>query len=956
MSSGYRKLIYCLVHDLLIGVKFEARVVETLPDGTFSLNHLRLDPFNYRNFDIPVGEQDKVLLKSLREITYDKLVQNFSKMKSDLPDFLQVKGEDFFKKIFRPYVERRLVFLISYCHEHRIPVYQLNSNGAIMEEPYRFAVHPAQVSYHFQWTSEALTYAIRVSVSGNPVVLHNPSLILLTDQPAWFAYQGGLYTMDGVNGNKIKPFLTKSRLTVPPQTEKKYFETFIRGLLRQSAISQTGFVVNGHTTAPEAIVTLSIDWNFDPVLIVKFRYGKHEIPMDYSDPRLVEIDEAHHPPSFDVMIRQPDEEERIRQLLINAGTRPKGSSALQLVDSETGTTDPMTRLIEFSRHHYQFLQDHGVILQQEQGARYLLAPPVITSNVRVERDWFDLEIEIEVGDQKIAFKSLKECILSGKREFITPDGSVFLIPDEWFSRFRGILLFGKSDGNKLKINKLHVGSLSASLDAELITGANSPEEIIRKLFEKQEDLAGSASGVLRPYQGIGVQWLLGLGREGFGGCLADDMGLGKTIQVLAMLDHQRIAYGPSRGPTLVVMPVSLLHNWENEIRKFTPDQKFYRYAGPQRNADPAWFSRFDLILTTYGTLRNDIDLLEKIEFFYLILDESQHAKNAGSITFRAITRIESVHRLSMTGTPVENSLDDLWSQMTLVNQGLLGSRNWFRDHFMRSKENVIPEESSQLLREVVKPFILRRTKDLVAPELPLLTQEIRYCEPTEEQWSVYESRKSDIRNFLINRFREPVDSTTRMLVLQSLMKLRLIANHPVMADPLYSGGSGKMAEITGMIGEVLAEKHKVLVFSQFVKHLKLIASSLESACTPYLMLTGQDTTKKRELMIRRFQHEESLPVFLVSLKAGGVGLNLTRADYVFLADPWWNPAVENQAISRAHRIGQENHVFAYRFITTGTIEEKILQMQERKQNLADIFVNKNALNLIDPEEILDLLS
>jgi SNF2 family DNA or RNA helicase len=574
--------------------------------------------------------------------------------------------------------------------------------------------------------------------------------------------------------------------------------------------------------------------------------------------------------------------------------------------------------------------------------------------LQIERDWFDLEIEIEVGDQKIPFKSLKDWILSGNRDYVTSDGSVFLIPEEWFSRFRGVFMFGKSNGNRYKISKLHLGSLGA-IDSGSFQGVESPNEIIRRLFDNQDELRGSASHALRPYQGIGVKWLLGLGREGFGGCLADDMGLGKTVQVLAMLDHLRLIQGSSRKTSLVVMPVSLLHNWENEIRKFTPAQKYYRYAGPQRNLDSDWIGRFDIVLTTYGTLRNDIDLLEKIEFHYLILDESQHAKNADSITFRALTRIRATNRLSMTGTPVENSLDDLWSQMTMVNQGLLGSRNWFRDHFIRSKDNVIHEDASVLLREMVKPFIFRRTKQSVAPELPQLTQEIRYCEPTEEQWSVYESRKSDIRNFLINRFREPVDGTTRMLVLQSLMKLRLIANHPVMADPGYNGGSGKMTEMSGMISEVVVENHKVLVFSQFVKHLKLIAATMDNTGIPYLMLTGQDTTKKREQMIRRFQNEDSLPVFLVSLKAGGVGLNLTRADYVFLADPWWNPAVENQAISRAHRIGQENHVFAYRFITTGTIEEKILQMQERKQNLADIFVNQNALNLINPEEVLDLL-
>jgi len=970
---GKRKLIYVLVHDLLIGVKFEARVVEMMPDGSFSLNHVKLDPLNYRNFDVQVGDHDKVLFKSLREITYDKLVENFSKNNSDLPDFLRLKGDDFFKKIFRPYIERRLVFQITYCRDHQIPVYQLNSNGSIQEDAYFFAGEPARVSYHFQWTPEALTYAIRVSADGKPVVLYNPTLILLTDQPAWFAYQGILYTMDGVNVNKIKPFQTRTSLVVPKQTEKKYFETFIQGLLRHTKISQSGFSVSEFPMVPQPIITPAVDWQNDPVLIVKFAYGRHLIPIDYPDPRLVEMDKDTHPPSFRVIVRNTDVETRICDLLLSVGLKMKGSSGMVLGTTGTVAGEPMFRLIEFLRQNFYLFEQNGITIEQEKGLNYLLSPPVISTRMQVERDWFDLEVEIEAGTQKIPFKSLKDWILRGQREFVTADGSVFLIPEEWFSRFRGVFMFGKTEGNQFKVSKLHFGSLSGALDAEDGMGTESPTAIIRRLFENQEELTGSTAQVLRPYQGIGVKWLLGLRQEGFGGCLADDMGLGKTIQVLAMLDQHRISGRDAFKTSLIVMPVSLLHNWENEIRKFTPLMKFYRLAGPQRNASPDWLRGFDIVLTSYGTLRNDISLLEQSEFFYLILDESQHAKNSDSVTFKAISRLQAASRLAMTGTPVENSLDDLWSQMSLVNPGLLGSRNWFRNHFMRSKtggdhgqptiagqgseDRALSEaESLALLKDTVKPFILRRTKDAVAPELPQLTMEIRYCDPTEEQWSVYESRKSDIRNFLINRFREPVDGATRMLVLQSLMKLRLIANHPFLADPEYAGDSGKMNEISGMIAEVVAENHKVLVFSQFVKHLKLIAGSLDQAGIPYVMLTGQDPMKKREQMIMRFQKEDSLPVFLVSLKAGGVGLNLTRADYVFLADPWWNPAVENQAISRAHRIGQENHVFAYRFITTGTIEEKILRMQEVKQNLADIYVNKNALNLIDPGEILELLS
>lgn len=954
MSEDYRELVYVLVGDSLIGVKIEARLVECLEDGSFSMNHIRLDPFSYRNFDIVLSEHDKVLLKILRELTHDKLVSNFSKNQSELQDLIRTRGDDFFKKIFRPYVERRLAAILSYCHDHHVPVYQLTGTGAILDEPYNFKTQPAKVSYYFQWTPQALTYSISVLVDTGNISLTSRSFQLLTDQPGWIAYDGCLYILDGVNGNKIKPFLSKPNLGVPQASEKKYFATFILGLLRQTAIRQSGFKVTEHLIKPETIIILCADLNNYPYLMVKFKYGMQEIPGNFHEPRLVNINVESHPPSFDVIVRQLQEEDDAYQFLLSLGLIRKGESGLMIPRTLDRSMDGLTRLIEFTRTNFDLLNEKGITVRQEFVSTYLLAPPEIRSRVKTERDWFDLYIEIQVGDEIIPFLWLKDCILGGQNEYITRSGSVFLIPEEWFSRYKGVFMFGKADGNQIKISKLHLGCLPA-VDSGKWEGTMPPDELIRRIFDHQDEVKGSATLALRPYQELGVKWLLGLSKEGFGGCLADDMGLGKTIQVLAMLDHVRLSRGASPGASLVVMPLSLLHNWENEIRKFTPALKFYRYAGPQRNADFEWLNGFDIVLSSYGTIRNDIDLLEKITFHYLILDESQHAKNADSITFKAMVRIDAVNRLVMTGTPVENSLDDLWSQMTLVNQGMLGSRNWFRDHFIKTK-TLSADEGSTLLREIVKPFILRRTKDAVAPELPQLTQEIRYCEPSEEQWSVYESRKSEIRNLLLSRFRNPVDGNTRMLVLKSLMKLRLIANHPLMDDPTYLGGSGKMNEMLEMIKEVVSENHKVLVFSQFVKHLKLIATNLDQSGISWLMLTGRDSAKSREEMIHRFQNDDGLPVFLVSLKAGGVGLNLTRADYVIMADPWWNPAVENQAISRAHRIGQENHVFAYRFITTGTIEEKILRMQERKQNLADIFVNKNALNLIDPDEILDLLS
>ena len=414
--------------------------------------------------------------------------------------------------------------------------------------------------------------------------------------------------------------------------------------------------------------------------------------------------------------------------------------------------------------------------------------------------------------------------------------------------------------------------------------------------------------------------------------------------------------GKVQPASIIVLPASLVHNWESEIQKFTPSLKVYRHVGQQRKTgselEKAVY-HYDILLTTYGTVRNDVELLSGIKFFFIILDESQYVKNPSSKTYKSIMKLQSEYRMALTGTPIENSLSDLWTQMNFLNKGLLGNLAFFRRFFITpiEKHNVIEQQDK--LQVLIRPFILRRTKDEVAKDLPPLMEQVIMCNMDEKQQQIYETEKSLIRNSILAGIEHDGVKKSSIIILQGLSRLRQLANHPKMIADTDETGSGKFEQILVMLENVVAEKHKVLVFSSFVKHLELIRKRIIMENWKYSILTGQ--TSSRGEVIKQFQDDPDNHIFLISLKAGGVGLNLTSADYVFLIDPWWNPASENQAISRSHRIGQNKHVFVYRFITQGSIEEKIQQLQIRKSTLADKFINSNnPLQEISKEEVLGL--
>ncbi|RYD71678.1 MAG: DEAD/DEAH box helicase, partial [Sphingobacteriales bacterium] len=518
------------------------------------------------------------------------------------------------------------------------------------------------------------------------------------------------------------------------------------------------------------------------------------------------------------------------------------------------------------------------------------------------------------GKYQIPFLSLKQHILHKRREFILPDGEVAIIPDRWFTQYGS--LFSLADtGKTLKLKKHHIGLLNDLAEDSL---ANITLERKLQRLSDFEDIADIQmpvhfKGNLRDYQKAGYNWFSFLREYNFGGCLADDMGLGKTIQTLAMLQKSKEddQLASTQTTSLIIMPTSLIYNWLTEAKKFTPKLKILAHTGTNRNKDVANFANYDIVITTYGVTRVDIDELKNFYFNYVILDESQNIKNPSSKSFKAVRALKSRHRLILSGTPVENSVGDLWSQLTFLNPGLLGTQAFFYEEYVQAIEKKKDEEKARKLQSIIKPFVLRRTKEQVASELPPKTEQVIYCDMSEDQATYYEKTKSAYRNDLLQSMDDGTFAQKQVQLLQGLTALRQLANHPVMIDTEYMSDSGKFENVIHTLDNVLKGGHKVLVFSQFVKHLDIFRKHFEKENIPFAYLDG--ATRNRGEIVSEFQQNEDLKVFLISIKAGGVGLNLTQADYVFILDPWWNPAVEQQAIDRTHRIGQDKKVFIYKF-------------------------------------------
>ncbi len=566
-------------------------------------------------------------------------------------------------------------------------------------------------------------------------------------------------------------------------------------------------------------------------------------------------------------------------------------------------------------------------------------------------DWFDASVELKFGEQIVSIIEVKKALAQRQNFVKLGDGSIGLLPEEWLKKYSLLLKMGETKGNKVRLKKYHFSILDELL-TEIDEDALQEELEIKK--EKLQDILSNdystlqppehLKATLRPYQLAGFQWLIFLNEAGWGGILADDMGLGKTVQTLTFFQHYKNTNNSSRF--LVVCPTTLMYNWENEIKKFTPELTHIIHHGPKRSANPASYTNFDIIITTYGTMRSDIRMFKEIEFDYVVLDESQSIKNPQSQVAKSSLLLNSKNRLALSGTPVQNNTFDLYAQMNFLNPGMLGSREFFMSEFATPIDKFREDDTKQQLRKLTYPFLLRRTKEQVAKDLPEKTETILYCEMGPEQRKIYDSYKNIYRSQILGMIEERGMERSQLHILQGLTKLRQICDSPAIMneEERFHNYSIKLDELSREITENVGD-HKVLVFSQFLGMLALIKKKLEADNINYVYFDGSSTSRERESAIQEFQNNHDCRVFLISLKAGGIGLNLTAADYVYIVDPWWNPAVEQQAIDRTHRIGQTKNIFAYRLICKDTLEEKMLQLQERKRALAADLVSDDSAML-----------
>ena len=596
---------------------------------------------------------------------------------------------------------------------------------------------------------------------------------------------------------------------------------------------------------------------------------------------------------------------------------------------------------------------------EAEGLRYRSASRLSVA-VTTGIDWFELDGSAHFDDAEVPLPQLLAALRRGERMVRLGDGSFGMLPEDWVARFAPLGEFGRVEGDGVRFARSQAVLLDALLAALPEASCDASFERLRAGLARFTGVAPAEPpagfvGTLRGYQAEGLGWLEFLREIGFGGCLADDMGLGKTVQVLALLARRRAARGRAgRRPSLVVAPRSLIFNWLEEARRFVPALRLCDHTGQGRDQDGD-FSGHDLVLTTYGTLRRDIERLREVPFEYAILDEAQAIKNPRSEAAKAARLLRAEHRLALSGTPIENHLGELWSLFEFLNPGMLGSAAVFGRFAVRARQ--IEREDGALLARALRPFVLRRTKAQVARELPERTEQTLSCELEPAQRALYDELRRHYRTGLLARAAGAGLGRMKIEILEALLRLRQAACHPGLIDPGRAGqASAKLELLLPRLEELREEGHKALVFSQFTSLLALLRRPLDEAAVPYAYLDGQTPAARRRTEVQRFQEDPACPLFLISLKAGGLGLNLTAAGYVYLLDPWWNPAVEAQAIDRAHRIGQRRKVIAYRLIARDTVEERILELQAEKRALADAILQADAGTLRDlTREDLELL-
>lgn len=914
------------------------------------------------SFNLELTDVRKRLFEIIDLLEPKALEKKFSPPRRKQRPLLTLLEDEEIKKSIFNYVHRLLDELLTQVVKYHFPI-TWNVERKVLVKDFVLDIGKSDLEARlaFKRTDSEVLYQLQLENGSGPWKIKDKEVVPITNHPAWLFVDHTLYRVPDINGNMVKPFQKRDEVRIPEDKVRTYFQKFIVKVASRVDIDAEGFDVVQFDKLLGCKIEI-VPGVFDENLLLSITMQYPNADFRWNDPKLQRTSLQFDEDEVRILQVRRDEtaeKEFIDKLFAFDLRQGAGSYFLPVKASEDNYF-----LVEWLIEHKEALEEVGFTVGEAEldNQKLDLSRPVLSLETEQVNDWFDIHGQVTVGEFSFPFTKLAKHISQGNRFYKLPNGAFFLIPEEWMNKYKSLVQFASSSKEQMRLTKSQY---------TLLNEVGITKEPVVEIDPDTFDFTPSPKlkADLRPYQLEGAKWLAQLYRNGLGGCLADDMGLGKTLQTITVLLHakeQKMAEANASEDqesgegqlnlfaqpedhdflnplhALIVLPASLVFNWESELTKFAPHLSVYKHTGPKRHKKIRLLQRFDIILTTYQTALRDAKLLQEMECEYIILDESQQIKNRESKVFKALSDFEAKHRISLSGTPIENSLSDLWSQMQFINPNLLGSYAFFKREFITPIEKHRDEEKKNRLRTMVKPYLLRRTKNEVAKDLPPLSTKIFYSEMSGEQKKLYEKEKSAARNYLLENF-DVSSPKYRILVLQSLTKLRQIVNHPKLVYPDYEKGSSKFTDILEHWDVIRRSGHKALFFSSFVQYLQLFKEQFELDHQAFAWLTGDLVAKDRQKEINRFEQDETVRSFLISMKSGGTGLNLTAAEYVFILDPWWNPTTEQQAIARAHRIGQDKNVIAVKFITKDSIEEKILKLQQRKSQLAkDIIDHVNS--------------
>jgi len=908
------------------------------------------------------------LLKACDSLTENSLYEDIGKKKYRKQEAFWSEADESIKNYTLRIAGQRLLDTIRRAEELGISIYFRNKATDEISVAGSVSLQPTEVRpvMSFQKDADSIHYRLMLAIGAERIIPAQSDIQILAINPGLIRIQDSLYLLpQDFNAKIITPFISKENIVIPLRMQNEYFRKFILKNASKAEVIAEGFDIEEKDVERKCIISLERSFNGKASVTLYYRYGSFIYNNENHRKATVSIVEEGEQIKLVKVSRDALWEEDCRATLhaISTLNFDKGYSLFPNMKEAVGWLSGIRDMLN---------KDDRFIIQQHTSSSFYIGSHTVQKSKTWAGDWLNIRIAVVLADGlTLPFAYFREAITTGQQEIALPNGDIFIIPDEWFATYGGLMMVASINGNYFRI---HRSQLSA-LEKDTLDSAADESHIITK--GQSIDIPNTLQASLRSYQEEGFRWLSGNYDARTGCCLSDDMGLGKTIQTIALIlrnkelvrirEEERLhnlqqqekkntagrkkkkadAYGmtdmfagffnqntaanttdePSCKTTLIVCPSSILFNWSNELHRFAPQLQVCAYVGSvaERKKKLEHLALWDVVLTTYRTATNDIEDLGMLRFDMIVFDESQVFKNRNSQVYSAMLRLKGDYHMALSGTPMENSLPELWSLMNILNPLLLGDYKTFQKYFISPISENLEDLRTQILRKTIAPYFLRRTKQQVLTDLPDRQDEVILCEMSEEQRHIYDEELSKARNLTTDA------SSNELVMLSAIGRLRQIACTPMLLKDSISTDQGKLTAIFAHLDQLKGSDHKVLLFSEYVSFLTLIAEEMKQRNWSYDILTGE--TRNREQVIKHFSSSADTQFFLVSLKAGGVGLNITRADYVFLLDPWWNKAAEEQAISRAHRMGQKRSVFVYRFITKDTLEEQILQLQDYKSSL-----------------------